>query len=188
MKQPLLFLDCESLGTDLEAPVWEVAYIRVSPNGVTLTESMLVEHDPAIAAVWLPNLPQSFQDDYLSRYVPDAAMSMEYVVTAVSRASQDRALVCGSNPWIDMQWMERMAMLDEWPESPFKWHYHPEDVPTLARGWLNGKGVYPAPPWKSDFISQACGINPSDFDRHTAMGDCQWSLALWKQINGRTET
>lgn len=186
MKQPrLLFLDLETLGLTEDAPVWEVAYISVVNNMVLHKCSMFVEHNLVEAAKWLPTLPQSFQDDYRSRYVPDEAWPREKVIDLVALKSKNDALVCGSNPWIDMRWMEYMAMKEGYPESPFGWHYHPEDVPTLARGWLNGRGVHPAPPWKSDFISQACGVSPADFDRHTAMGDCEWSLALWQVMNGR---
>jgi hypothetical protein len=53
------------------------------------------------------------------------------------------------------------------------WHYHPEDVPSTARGWLLGRG-YVNPPAKSDLISLACGIDPARYGRHEALGDCRW--------------
>lgn len=171
----------------IDAPVWEVAFIRVDGNQPFGDQrmSMFVRVDPDQRDEWLPKLPQEFQDDYRSRYVSDRVFTPEDVVNLVARASEGRALVCGSNPGIDMRWMERMALNAGHTESPFKWHYCPENIPTLARGWLNGKGIFPAPPWGSEFISQACGVDPTQFARHTALGDCEWTYALWKKVNAR---
>ena len=40
----------------------------------------------------------------------------------------------------------------------------------------------PSRDWKSDQISLACGVDPADFARHTAMGDCEWIRALYDRV------
>lgn len=174
---PLLFLDTESLGLG-DAPLWEVAAIYVNEyGGIRSQFSMFLKHD---AGDWFDTLPEPFQEDYLSRFVPDEAIDPVKAVLKICKYLQPGTIVCGSNPSFDTSRLERIAVNAEIPAP--SWHYHSEDVPTLARGWLNGKGVYPAPPWKSDIISQMIGVDPREFDRHTAMGDCEWSLAMWERV------
>lgn len=176
---PLLIIDTETLGLD-DAPVWEVAAIRVDEDGQVADKyQAFVQHgDPS---PWIDDLPASFSNDYENRYDSSIAVYPESVVLQIDKMAAGKALVLGSNPAFDMQRIETMARNAEMPIPGY--HYHPEDIPTLARGWLYGRGVYPAPPWKSDFISQVCGVDPRDFDRHTAMGDCEWTLALWRAVS-----
>lgn len=178
MKQPsLLFLDCETLGLG-DAPVWEVAAIAITANGTMLQRfSAFVEHDQTDAAMWLDELPSSFANDYQSRYVPDKAWARETVAGKIMMMAEGGAIVCGSNPDFDMT---RVAALD--PTTKPTWHYHPIDVPTLVHGYLLGKGIAPAPPWKSDLLSQMVGVDPTAYSRHTAMGDCEWTLDLWNRV------
>jgi hypothetical protein len=74
------------------------------------------------------------------------------------------------------------------------WHYHLIDVEGLAAGWLAGRGCKPAddrgygadprPPWRSDALSMAVGVDPDDFDRHTALGDARWAKAIYEAVMG----
>lgn len=172
---PLLFIDVETLGLLEDSPIWEVAAMLVTANGVMRQQfSVFVEHDPALVD---PDLPQSFRDDYGSRYVPDRALDPAIVVTRIAQLAENGAHVCGSNPSFDM---DRIAKLD--PFQTIGWHYHAIDVPTLVHGYLLGKGIMPAPPWKSDFLSRCVGVDPADFDRHTALGDVQWCHAMWEAV------
>lgn len=172
---PLLFLDVESLGLD-DAPVWEVAAIRVS----TITHEnpihyqSFVDHDPTEMD---SELPQSFRDDYEKRYNVVESFPPTFVAEKIADMIAPGTIVCGSNPSFDM---ERIQRLD--PIRKFKWHYHSLDIPTLVHGYLLGRGIAPAPPWKSDFLSRIVGVDPADFDRHTAMGDCRWTLAMWNAV------
>lgn len=44
------------------------------------------------------------------------------------------------------------------------------------------------PPWNSDELSLACGVNPpSEADRHTAMGDARWAKRWYDKITGHTK-
>lgn len=55
------------------------------------------------------------------------------------------------------------------------WHYHLVDVEALAAGRL---GL--PPPWNSDDLSRAVGVDPDTFDRHTALSDARWAKALYE--------
>lgn len=69
------------------------------------------------------------------------------------------------------------------------WHYHLIDVEALAAGWLAAavEDVAPTvcrPPWKSDELSRAVGVDPDRFDRHTALGDARWAKAIYDVVYG----
>jgi hypothetical protein len=88
------------------------------------------------------------------------------------------------------------------------WHYHVIDVEALAAGYLAAirqdaaeLGYHDRPdtpqyehegnleiarlPWKSDSLSRAVGVEPDDFDRHTALGDARWAKAIYEAVMGR---
>jgi hypothetical protein len=89
------------------------------------------------------------------------------------------------------------------------WHYHLIEVEALAAGWVaaqcigqandgKSRGTIPVsvdgkiidningrPPWKSDSLSRAVGVEPDDFDRHTALGDARWAKAIYEAVMGK---
>ena len=85
------------------------------------------------------------------------------------------------------------------------WNYHLIDVEALAAGWLLGvrhdaadmageasdamtehaaNVVTARPPWNSTELSLAVGVNPDQFDRHTALGDARWAAAIYEAVMG----
>jgi hypothetical protein len=66
------------------------------------------------------------------------------------------------------------------------WHYHLIDVENIVVGFLAGGEVLMAPPWDSDNLSLAIGVDPQQFQRHTAMGDVQWVKAQYDAVMGGT--
>lgn len=73
------------------------------------------------------------------------------------------------------------------------WHYHLVDVEALAAGWLAaghdlafGPPVRDKcqPPWNSNELSAAVGVDPEQFDRHTALGDARWARAIYDAVMG----
>ena len=77
---------------------------------------------------------------------------------------------------------------------PVTWHYHIIDVESLAAGWL-AAGTDPmeprteetgpdkcTPPWDSNELSLAVGVDPKTFDRHTALGDARWAKAIYNAV------
>ena len=94
----------------------------------------------------------------------------------------DGADMWGSNPAFDMGHLR--TLLDAYgPDEP-AWHYHPNDVPTAARGWCAAKGIRPVSARgdgriRSDDWSRAIGVDPDLFGRHTALGDARWCRAQY---------
>lgn len=77
------------------------------------------------------------------------------------------------------------------------WHYHLADVETLAVGWIAGQlapnSSMPSerrarfieavqPPWDSDTLSEALGVDRSKYPAHTALGDTRWARDLYDAI------
>lgn len=58
-----------------------------------------------------------------------------------------------------------------------RWHYHLIDVEALAAG-----SVKYSPPWKSEDLCKAIGVNPDDFEKHTAIGDARWAKAVYETV------
>lgn len=179
MSVALLFIDIETLGVTPDSAIWEVAAARVEDGRIQGTMSTFVKHNPDAID---PDLPPSFQVDYRKRYDPETAQPPRKVLDTITRYAEGRAIVCGSNPGFDTRMLEALAGAHGVPPPP--WHYHPIDVPTLVHGYLLGRGINPTPPWKSDFLSRIIGVDPDQFDRHTAMGDVEWVMAQWDAVMG----
>lgn len=85
------------------------------------------------------------------------------------------------------------------------WHYHLVDIEALAAGRVAGAcmGESPdgnrgiavrgsddltyvtgEPPWKSSDLSLAVGVDPGDYDRHTALGDAKWARGVYRAVMG----
>ncbi len=73
------------------------------------------------------------------------------------------------------------------------WHYHLIDVEAMAVGYLRARfemGDHNALPdggtlpWKSVDLSRAIGVEPNDFEAHTALGDARWVKAMYEAMMG----
>jgi hypothetical protein len=192
--KPRLWLDCETSSLDDDRRAWEVAAILRPAGGtraddaefswfvdfndldlpqlgdpVSLNVGGFWSRHPQAALVPLTGRLASVEFD--GRVPPPApTFSEREVLERVAELTEGRAVVHGSNPAFDIMTLApRMSVYGIKPG----WHYHPEDVPSTARGWLLGRG-YRNAPRKSDLISVVCGINPADYERHSALGDCRW--------------
>lgn len=171
----LIFLDTETCGLGLDDPIWEIALIRRERDGVETRHEFFVQHDTAAAEA----LPEQFRADHDSRYDPAAAWPLDKLATVLGYLLRDRPHVVGAVPDFDTYRIQRQLGVSGW-------HYHLIDVENLAAGWLAGKRTPPAPPWDSDALSDAIGINPEQFARHTAMGDVLWAKAIYDRVMGVT--
>lgn len=178
-----VFLDTETLGLDRMAPIWEFAAIRIEDDGTESDRAHFqIRHRPE---PWLSQLrvdAPTFADDYLNRYDADSAVWEWDAARGVARLVEGGAVIAGSNPAFDMErlliLMQRNGISDP------GWHYYPLDVPMMALGRLAARGVLPPRPWKSDGLSRAIGVEPGDYDRHTAMGDVLWTRELYERLTG----
>lgn len=170
----VVFMDTETLGLNPDAPVWEFAAIRRSEQG-TREEQFTIKHDPT---GWLDDFPEPFLGDYRRRYV--RPFSEVYAAHAIHSITKD-AHVVGAVPNFDT---ERLAKMLQRNGIEPAWHYHLIDVENLTVGYLAAKGELMEPPWKSDALSAAIGVDPEKFDRHTAMGDVLWIKAQYDAVMG----
>lgn len=113
--------------------------------------------------------------------------------------------LCGAVPSFDEERLRRL--LRSQGVLP-RWHYHLIDVEALAAGYIAGarnavsaatsltgealwagtkawaasEGPSAEPLWNSGDLSRAVGVNPDDYDRHTALGDARWAAAIYKAV------
>lgn len=172
----IVFMDTETMGLHPDAPVWEFAAIRRdNSTGQEVERHMLIEHDPE---PWFNDYPAPFSDDYRTRYNSLMAVSEEFAAGVIHQITVGAHIV-GAVPSFDT---ERLTTLLRRNNILPQWHYHLIDVENIVVGFLAGKGELSMPPWKSDQLSAAIGIDPTDFDRHTAMGDVLWTRAQWDVV------
>ena len=174
----LVFLDIETLGLDIDAPIWEVAAIRREPDGTETTYHAFLR-DEWDDPLWVrTELPKVFADDFRERYPndPTRLSTLLTVERALGDLLYDRPHVVGAVPGFDTARIEHQLGVSGW-------HHHLIDVEALAVGWLRGRGrPMPDLPWDSDNMSRMVGVDPDRFDRHTAMGDALWTQAIYDRI------
>jgi hypothetical protein len=199
--RPYLWLDTETTRLDSDRRPWEVAAIHRPSGGsraddrefrwfVDILDLSLDSADPAALEVgrfWQRHPQAHFVHRRRSNALADVNVGAptERVVRmrelpALLGNITPKAIVSGSNPAFDTDTLE--PLFQAAGRDP-GWHYHPDDVPGIARGWLLGRG-YVDPPRKSDAISLACGIDPATYERHTALGDCRWMRDLTDLVEG----
>lgn len=190
----IVFMDTETLGIDIAAPIWEFAAVRRLALGDDIAAEkslhLFIRHH---APPWLDGFPEEFARDYHERYSDRDAVSQLEAAQRISEFMQGRPHVVGAVPSFDTeriahQWLRPNRM-------PAPWHYHLIDVENLVVGYLRSVRHEPdaprdqidrltTPPWSSDLLSEAIGINPDAFDRHTAMGDVRWTQAQYDVVMG----
>lgn len=172
----ICFVDTETTGLDPDRhEIWEVAAIRYNPG----TDEVL-----DAARLWQLPVDLGRADSValkIGRFHERRLLSgflTDLVRFARSFAEYTRgAHLAGAVVSFDEERLRRLLRRNgACPE----WHYHLVDVEALVAGALKV-----APPWKSDDLSSAIGVDPTKFDRHTAMGDCEWALAQYRAVMGR---
>ena len=178
---PLVFMDTETTGLTLDDDIWEFAAIRREPDGTEHTLHIFLNHNAEKCA----RLPEPFRVDHCKRWPEGEGQDPQWAADAIRRFTGiDRPHIVGAVPNFDT---ERVALLlGRYGLKP-GWHYHLIDVENLAVGYLAGRaeheGYTPLPlPWDSDDLSRRCGVEPPTDERHTAMGDVRWAMALYDAI------
>lgn len=207
MSAPLAFLDTETTGLDADRhEIWEVGLIvdsteylwqlpvdlgRAEPTALKIGQfherrwsrkpSLGDGSGPASAAVqgygWLTPL-----EDF-ARHFAELTRGRHLVGAVISFDE------------------ERLRKLLKANGACPEWHYHIIDVEPLAAGCLTGQFTAiqevgadgptekeareATPPWDSNALSMAVGVDPDEFDRHTALGDARWAKAIYEAVLGR---
>lgn len=197
MPSSLIFLDTETTGLALTDDIWEFAGIRRASDGSESRLHLFIEHD------WkkCDRLPESFRADHMSRFpshdeaVDRAAAAHKIYYFMSLDAGGGKPHIVGAVPNFDT---ERLFALLARYGYGWQVHHHLIDVENLAIGYLAGVGQQAvndgaidgidldllAPPWDSNELSRAVGIDPDKFCRHTAMGDAEWAMAIYDRVVG----
>lgn len=180
----LVFMDTETTGLSLDDDIWEFAAIRREEDGREERLHLFIEHSTRKCA----QLPDSFRADHQARFPRDAVAQEVAAGVIADFLSEGRPHIVGAVPNFDT---ERLALLLARFGYKPGWHYHLIDVENLAVGYLEGRrsmskaGIPALPlPWNSDDLSRTCGVEPPTDERHTAMGDVRWCMALYDAITG----
>ena len=191
----LVFMDTETTGLDLDDDIWEFAAIRREEDGTEAFHHLFVEHDLRKAEY----LPESFRADHKARFprsnTDGPLYSRAEAAYAISRilSGDPKPHIVGAVPNFDA---ERLALLLREHGHEPGWHYHLIDVENLAVGYIVGRwgtkdeaeARAVSLPWDSNNLSRAVGVEPpGEGERHTAMGDARWALALYDAVMERAQ-
>jgi DNA polymerase III epsilon subunit-like protein len=188
----LAFVDTETTGLSLDDDIWEFAAIVREPDGSETTHHLFIEHDWQRCNL----LPEPFLTDHQARFPqsgtvdwhPDVLTRQSAALT-IAGVLGDKTHIVGAVPNFDT---ERIALLLRRFGIEPGWHYHLIDIENLAVGFLYGQNSprvlpddelgLPSLPWNSEEVSGAVGVDPDDYERHTALGDAQWARAIYDAV------
>jgi len=179
--RPLCFLDCETTSLGPDRRPWEIAVIRRDESGVRERSWIIRAEDCDLGNADLTALNVGrFYERHPGFTGMGSAVSELQALTEAERYLRG-AVAAGSNPSFDTETLDRRMRVNG--IMPSRW-YRPKDVIDMAEGWLLGRdGAVPAS-GKSDDISRAVGVDPDEYDRHTALGDCRWTAAIYNVLTG----
>jgi hypothetical protein len=99
----------------------------------------------------------------------------------------DGATLIAANPTFDANYLS--AFLAAYDCNPAPWHYRLRDIGSMAWAWLQAHHLphhLATPPMDAgtDDFARAIGIDPDEFERHSALGDCRLVEAMLRVIEG----
>jgi DNA polymerase III epsilon subunit-like protein len=185
-----VFLDTETTGLNPDIhDVWEIAAI-VREHGADREYSWMIRPNLTHAdpkALEIGGFYERYETpwDYAGTTMvtahPDPQMVSETPpatdVAADLAEFLAGAIVVGSNPSFDERFLTRWLrnLGQAWAA-----HYRTVDVITYGAGRiLAGNPGDATPPFSSHAVSRAFGVEPDNYDRHTALGDARWVRDLW---------
>lgn len=188
----LIFMDTETTGLEHDADVWEFAAIKRTDGGAETELHLFIDHDADKCA----QLPEPFQADHILRYPahgrgavsPAVAAHRIYEFFSLPDVTR-KPHVVGCVPNFDT---EKIASMLRATGRKIPWHHHLIDVENLAVGWLYRESQGEPMrgnlridlPWNSDELSRVIGVEPPTDERHTAMGDARWAMAMYDKVTG----
>lgn len=190
------FVDTETLGLDADhQPMWEVALITPD-DAEHVWQIEVTQREIALAHPKALEIGR-FDGRYAKERVPHPAQTVAALFASFTQGHH----LAGAVVSFDEERLRRLC----WAHNiPHEWHYHLVDVEAMAAGYLsaltriageptparNRHGelvdVSPQPPWDSTALSRAVGVDPDDYDRHTALGDARWAKAIYQAVTGGT--
>lgn len=177
----IVFLDTETLGLDpVNHEIWEVGAIRYDEVNNRVQNKMLVQ-------LKLTG-PQLLKGDpigmeigkFSERRLPeDECLSIRDFIEEFKEFCPKGSHLAGAVVSFDEERLRRMFRKKR---EGIPWHYHLIDVEVLGIGFLRAKGIKLPLPYKSDIISDYLDIAINQEDKHTALGDAQWALDMYRAV------
>lgn len=193
----VIALDTETTGLDSRASVWEIAVCPWDPElGPGEVSAVFVQ--PFGSYDYL-RLPTSFRKDYEIRYDPAVALDRREAAAWLAQIfahdpdDGTAPILVGAVPGFDDR-----IIRQSFPGFVPPWHYHLQDVETLAVGYLRALEQTAVlagterdalrrilePPYHSEALSRAVGVEPpGPGARHTAAADAQWAARVWDAVH-----
>lgn len=210
-RAPLAFVDCETTGLDAAVhEIWEVGLVMREPNGEEHEHKWFLPVDLGRAdpvALGIGRFHERY-GKWDERVLQDGTVipPKRGQISNLGRFSRQFARwtrgahLVGAVVSFDE---ERLRKLLKANGACPEWHYHLVDVENLAAGFIMGREIEydsttqeprlkyghsrslietATPPWDSTELSRAVGVEPERFDRHTAMGDVHWAMAIYDAV------
>lgn len=188
---PLCFVDTETDGVHPSRRPWEIAVIRREPDGTAAEWRSYVDIDLSTADPFGLRVGRFYDRHPLGRHlahgddwsIPSFAdsdyLSAREAAHEVAKRTHG-AHVVGCVPNFDTDVLAGLLRAEGLTPA---WHYHLCDVENLTVGFLAGRGEPIAPPWSSDDLGRALGVEPpAEDERHTALGDARWAMRLYDAV------
>jgi len=182
---PICFVDIESDGVHPTRRPWEIAVIRRDDGGET-EWSAFVEIDLSTADLFGLRIGRFYDRHPLGQALSgsepwfDAHGMRQLEAARIVARMTHGAHLFGAVPSFDTETLDPLLRANGLVPA---WHYHLADVETLAVGFLAGQGRVMRPPWDSDDLTRAIGVEPaSEDERHTALGDARWAMRIHDKI------
>lgn len=175
----VVIVDTETDGLHPERQVWEFAAVRIKPDGTEISRFK------AMVPITLNKFsdPMALQiGKFYQRYeYPAYPLANREISTKIAHITQG-ALWAGIVPSFDVEVVQRyltghgLALAH---------HYKLMDVLTAAQGALTTYGKDGAPSvlqMTTEAVCEAYGVQVDPDKRHTAMGDVEMTLALYRAL------
>lgn len=186
----VIFVDTETTGLDPERhEVWDIALLEEdgAEHEFHIRPERLSSADPTALRLThfyerieaAGRYEETIEEGYPKRTKTISRSSFWTKASRRAIAAQIATLTAGKHlvgavPSFDASFLATLLRREDYVPA---WHYHLIDVETLIAGRLGLR-----PPFGSEDLSRAIGINPAQFDRHTAIGDARWVKAQYEAV------
>lgn len=179
----IIYLDTETTGVDpFYDQIWELYAHKIDDTGEETILDIQIHHDHHL----LQGLPPKFRADHDQRFDPTKAVGrIEAAHIIHTFIGNDKPHIVGLNPAFDTNMIAHHYHLFGYMPN---WNYHLIDLEAMTLGHLAAQGIPVGLPFKSDALAALIGVNPDDYDRHTAKGDVQFAVAWHQALLGSPQT
>jgi len=190
-RAPIAFVDTETDGVHPNRRPWEIAVIRREPDGRETEWTAFVEIDLSSADPFGLRVGKFYDRHPLGRHIAHGDdwslaswgrgdhVSLRDAAFTVAQMTHGAHLV-GATPNFDAEVFDRLLRSQGLLPG---WHYHLIDVGALALGALAAQGLRFHPPYKTDQLTSALGVElATDAERHTALGDTRWAMRVYDAV------